>query len=339
MISETLTGRQKAAMLLMGLDRSAAAELLKGLDPELLRMLAVEISYMDAIGLKDNTKIDQVAREFYNAVSEGANGLDAQVRVFLDQTLKDLVGPEKAKQIKASLGDLLLERDPFLPIRRASVDVLAAVLEKEHPQAVAVVLSELSPRQSAAVLGRLNSGLRVSAVARMTSVDAMSAQAKRRIGQMIAAKIEQQGVQAGQIQQQGPSSTRKVAIVVRTVEKEIRDQIIGAIRKKDQATADAIEETMILWEDLPLITDRSLQNVLRGIEERTLALALYDSPEQIANKIKSNISERAAAMVQEETSLMSKPRAKDVEQAREKVLHRLRELLKNGDLAFEEGNG
>jgi len=328
-------------MLLMGLDRSEAAELLKGLDPETLQSLAVEMSYMEAAGLKDRTKIQQIAEEFYNAVSEHVREGGSQVRVFLDQTLKDLIGPEKAKQIKASLAEMLLQRDPFLPIRKATVDRLATVLEDEHPQVVAVILSELSPRQSAAVLGRLSSGLRVSAVARMAAVETISPEARKKIGQMIAAKMEQAGPKAegsSGSQGQSQSASRKVAVIVRTVEKEIRDQIIGAIRKKDEAAADAIEQMMVLWEDIPLISDRSLQGALRGIEERTLALALFDCPAQIASKVKSNISERAAALVDEETSLMSKPKAKEIEQAREKVLHRLRELLKNGDLSFEEEN-
>jgi len=39
-----LTGKQKAAMLLMGFDAATAAEMLKGLNPEEIEEIAMELS-------------------------------------------------------------------------------------------------------------------------------------------------------------------------------------------------------------------------------------------------------------------------------------------------------
>jgi len=41
-----LSGKQKAALLLMGLDAATAAELLKGVDPQTVQELAVEVAYL-----------------------------------------------------------------------------------------------------------------------------------------------------------------------------------------------------------------------------------------------------------------------------------------------------
>jgi flagellar motor switch protein FliG len=142
--------------------------------------------------------------------------------------------------------------------------------------------------------------------------------------------------QADPDQEQGPSSFRKVAVVLRTQDREVRDGIQGTIRKKDKDAAEAIGGLMVLWEDLLLITDRSMQEAMRGMDERTLAMSLYEADEAVVSKIKSNISERAATVVDEEASLMQKPKKKEVDEAREKVLRRLRELQVNGDLNFEE---
>ena len=91
---------------------------------------------------------------------------------------------------------------------------------------------------------------------------------------------------------------------------------------------------MILWEDIPLVGDRSLQQALRGVDERQLALALHEAPEEIVAKIKANISERAATMVAEEASLMSSPKKDDVRLAREKIVAALRELNRKGELTL-----
>ena len=106
--------------------------------------------------------------------------------------------------------------------------------------------------------------------------------------------------------------------------------------KFDNANYGYSDLLMILWEDISQVGDRSLQQALRGIEERQLALALHEAPEETTRKIKSNISERAAAMVDEEASLMSSPKKEDVHEARERVVGALRELNQKGELSFEE---
>jgi flagellar motor switch protein FliG len=93
---------------------------------------------------------------------------------------------------------------------------------------------------------------------------------------------------------------------------------------------------MVVWEDIPSVNDRSLQQALRGIDERQLALALQGASAEIAGKIRSNISERAGARVDEETSLMSSPKKEDVRQARDGIITALQELNKKGELTFAE---
>ena len=75
------------------------------------------------------------------------------------------------------------KRDPFLPVLKADQQVLAGILDTEHPQAVAVVLAELPPKKSSEVLGLLSEGVRVSAVGRMTSVGNMPREAKARVAE------------------------------------------------------------------------------------------------------------------------------------------------------------
>ncbi len=144
------------------------------------------------------------------------------------------------------------------------------------------------------------------------------------------------GQAGGAIQVRPEQALRKVAVIVRNLDKEIRDGVLEAIIQKDKEAGDKVTNLMIVWEDIPSVNDRSLQQALRGIDERQLALALQGAPEETSGKIKSNISERAAAMVDEETSLMASPKKDDVRQAREKVVAALRELNKKGELTFVE---
>lgn len=331
-----LTGKQKAALLLASLDPATAAEMLKGVDAATVQELAVELSYLDATGHRNASQTADVARQFCRSLQSRST---FHFRSFLRDMLRNTVGEEQAKRIQHEIQDLLQKRDPFLTIRSADAQTLSAMLETEHPQAVAVVLSELSPRKSSEVLALLGEGVRVSAINRMTSISGITIEAKARIAEMVGKRIEafstaQQA--GGSIQVRPEQSLRKVAVIVRNLEKEVRDGVLQAIQQKDPEVAGKVTNLMIVWEDVALVGDRSLQQALRGIDERQLALALHEAPEQMTRKIKSNISERAMARVEEEKSLMSAPKKEDVAQAREKIVVALRELNQKGELSFEE---
>jgi len=331
-----LTGKQKAALLLTSLDAATAAELLKGVDPRMVRELAVELSYLDASGHRNAKQAAEVARQFCQSLGSESG---FQFKNFLREVLKNTVGEDKAKQVQQEIQDLLQKRDPFMTIRSADQRKLATVMETEHPQAVAVVLSELPPKKGSEILGLLGEGLRVSAISRMTAIGSVTPEAKARIAQMVRKRLEALGSTqqiAGAVQAHPEESLRKVAVLVRNLDKEVRDGVLEAIQQKDSEAGEKVMNLMVTWDDIPQIGGRSLQQALRGVDERQLALALHEVPEEIAQAIKSNISERAAAMVSEEASLMSAPKKEDIRQARDKIVEGLRELNRNGELTFVE---
>ena len=330
-----LTGKQRAALLLTSLDAATAAEMLKGVDTKVVQELAVECSYLDAAGHRNARQTAEIARQFCKSLQDRSG---FQFKNFLREMLRNTLGEDKAKQIQRDIQDLLQKRDPFMTVRATSTETLAAVLETEHPQAVAVVLSELPAKKGSEILGRLGEGMRVSAISRMTNIGGITPEAKARIAQMVRKRLEAQaGGQPGTEMQIRPEqSLRKVAIIVRNLDKEIRDGVLEAIRQKDKDASEKISSLMVVWEDIPSVSDRSFQQALRGMDERQLALALHGAPDEIVAKIKSNISERAAAMVAEETSLMSAPKKEDIRQAREKIVAALRDLNGKGELTFIE---
>ena len=332
-----LNGKQKAAMLLMSLDAVTAAELLKGVDPEMVQELAVEVAYLDASGYSDPVRSDEVVRQFCQSLGvEKKEGFE--VKGFLSTMLTSTIGQENADRIQTQIDELLRKRDPFISIRSAAAKTLAAILEKEHPQAIAVVLSELSAKKSSEVLGILDEGVRISVVTRLTGSETVSNEARMRIAQLVCGRLEAVssgvgGAGAGIDQNQ---SLRKVAVMLRNLEVEIRDGLMKSIRKKDSEAGDKISELMVIWEDLVQIEDRSLQQALREVDNQKLALGLYNAEESIVQKIRSNISERAAETIDEETSLMSEPKPADIETARDEIVETLRMVNEKGELTFKE---
>jgi flagellar motor switch protein FliG len=340
-----LTGKQKAAMLLMSLDAETASELLKGVDTEVVQELAVELASLDAASYRSSRQSLKLARQFSNSLQAGE---EFRLKGFLKEVLKSSVGQEKAAQIQSQIQDLLYKRDPFTSIRSVDSQTMASVIGNEHPQTAAVVLSELPEQKSLEVLSFLDGSVRVSVIGRMTGCENMTAEAKAQIAKTLCRRLE--AVMSGGAGESRPyqglgealrnrpeQSVRKAAVVLRNLGKEIRDGLLGAIRGKDSQTGEMVANLMIVWEDIPQVADRSLQEALRGIDAGKLALALVKADDSVVQKIKSNISERAAATLDEEVSLVSVAEEKNVEEAREEIVQVLREMNETGELAFIEG--
>ncbi len=329
-----LTQKQKAAMLLMSLDTGTASQLLSDVKPETVRELAVELAYLDAAGYANTEQSLMYAKEFCSSLSMKG---EFHVKDFLQEMLNNTVGTEKATQIQSDIKGLLQERDPFIPIRNSNVQTISEILKEEHPQAIAVVLSELTPKQSSGVLKLLDEEICRNVIARMTSQERITPEAKNRIAEMACDKLRKlKTSDGGTVQAHPEQSLRQVAVILRNLGMEIRDGMLKAIKDKDADAAVKVENLMVVWEDIPLITDRSLQTILRDIDAGKMAVALVKADEGIAMKIKTNISERMAQTLEEETALMSEQTSEDIEKAREEILELLRSKNANGDLAFME---
>ncbi len=342
----------------MSLDAPTASELIKGLDPEVVQALAVEAAYLDAAGHRNNRQCSELAMQFVSSLqkqkAKPQKKAEFELNGFLREMLKSSVGDQKAEQIQQQLTQLVQKRDPFLAIRQAETKFLVSILEKEHPQAIAVVLSELSSKQSSAILSLLSDSVRTNTVRRLVVSDAIAPQAKQRIAEMVSKHIEQAKAPApapvgGAAEAEAPvpaaaaapkqeptQSLRKVAVIMRNLAKELRDGLLAAVREKDSQSAQAVLDLMIIWEDIPIVAERSLQNALRGVDAKVLALSLFKTDPAIAAKIKSCISERAVTALDEETSFLKAPKQEDIAQSRAKILTALRQLDEKGELTFVE---
>jgi len=324
-----LSGKQKAAILLMSLDTITAAELLKGLDADEIQEIAIELARIDASERRDLKEQAKVAREFCNSLQKEENQRFS-VKTFLNDMLVNILDKDKVEKIQSEIKKATEQKDLFVDIRMAGTDELVLALEGEHPQTIAVVLSELAPKKSQEVLALLNEEARLKAVCKMTNPEQMGGGVKQRMASTITKRLNSF---KGETLAERPEQTlRKLAIVLSGLEKDLRDQLLGEIGKNDEETATMVRRLMITWEDITSVADRSLQGALRAVDSTKLAVALYGADEEIVQKIRSNMSERAVAKLDEEISLMQEPLQKEILDAREEVVKPLREANEEGTL-------
>lgn len=324
-----LSGKQKAAMLLMSLDTMTAAELLRGLPADDVEEIAMELARIDASEQHDIREQARVAREFYHLLQQ-RQAQRFSVRAFLSEMLVSILDKDRANQIQSQIRETIEKKDLFVDIRQAGTDELVLALEGEHPQTIAVVLSELAPKKSQEVLGLLKEEARLRAVCKMTNPELVGNRVKQQIASTITQRLK--SLKGETLVERPEQTLRKLAIVLSGLEKEMRNQMVDEIAKQDEETATMVRRLMITWEDIPSVADRSLQEALRTVNASKLAVAIHGADEEIVQKIRSNISERALATLDEEISLMQEPLEKEVLDAREEVVKPLRDANEEGKL-------
>jgi flagellar motor switch protein FliG len=328
-------GARKAALLLMSLDSASAAELLRNAPKAVVTDIAVEMAYLEAAGQGSKTVSVEPAKEFFTLLrgrKAGASG-SAQLTALLEKA----VGRDQAGEILKLAQAAVQERDPFLSIRSASLSDLARILQGESGQVAAMVLGELTSAKASKLLPMLDERVRAEAVRGMTSGDGASPAVRTRVAARLAERLNVGLVAAatgGGTEQ--TQKLRKVAMLLRGLDAPTRDALLKAIDSNDADAGQAVRDLMVVWADVASVADRTLQNILRLVDARNLALALRGAEPALVAKINSNISERARALVDEETSLMSSPKQEDVEKARQEMLEAMRELNATGQLEFEE---
>lgn len=327
----SLSGIQKAALLLTALDQSTAAELLKGQPQGVVQRVAMELSRWDGKIKKNTDKVSMIASEFCTRLMENQDG-ELNIRSFIGTLIQDTNGNNN------TIRQAAMENDPFLVISDASPAHLVAALEKEPPQAIAVILAELAPKLCTEVLTQLPDEKAQLVLWRMTQSKEVSGKTVRRIAEIISKRLVE--IESGEevvIQDTASKETlRQVALVLNGMSKDERGDYLKQIQSRDENIASMVRALMIAWEDILKIEDKSLQETFRNLEATVFAKALHGADVSITEKINSNLSERMKDMVEEEASLMGKIRKKDILSAREEIVKPLREALEAGELAFIE---
>jgi len=325
----TQAGTYKAASLLMGLDATMVSELLEGLSPEEIQEVAMAMAQIEASGGIDTRKGEKILQEFCTKLRKSSNqGLDT--KRFFNETLVNILDKEKVEKIQSQVKDIFEKNNPFKPILSATPYELVLALEKESASVIALILSELEPKKVQEILPLLDKELCSKVVWAMTKPVQMRNNMKENIASVIGRRLE--GFKGETVAEGASDTLRNLAIVLSESEKEMRDQMIEEIKTRDEQTASTVRDLMVTWEDIPNIANMSLQKGLQGVDNKNLAIALHGADEEIEQKIRSNISERAAAALDEEKMLMQPPLKKEVLDAREEVVKPLRKASEEGTL-------
>ena len=127
---------------------------------------------------------------------------------------------------------------------------------------------------------------------------------------------------------------RAVAELLNNVDKATEEHIFGRLEEDDPEMAEKIRQLMFVFDDLINVDDRGIRTLLKEVRNEDLTVALKTASDDLKDKILGNVSERAAAMIQEDLEVMGPVRLSEVEESQQKIIQVARRLEKEGKIAI-----
>jgi flagellar motor switch protein FliG len=128
-----------------------------------------------------------------------------------------------------------------------------------------------------------------------------------------------------------------IASIFNQMDRTLEMELLGKVEEMDPELAEKVRNLMFTFEDLAQLDDRGVQVLLKEISSEEIAVALKGASDVMKEKIYSNMSERAAAMLREDLEAMGPVRLSDVEKSQVKIAMTAKKLEGEGKLALSRG--
>lgn len=325
-----MNGVQKAAVLLISLGPEKSASIFKHLKDDEIEQLTLEIANTRSVS--PQTK-EQVLNEFYEVciaqqyIAEG--GIN-----YAKELLEKALGPDKAVSVINKLTSSLQVR-PFEFIRKTEPSQLLNFIQEEHPQTIALILSYLPSGQAAQIVSALPPEKQADVAKRIAQMDRTSPDVIKEVERVLERKLSSLVNQDYTI----IGGVDAIVDILNTVDRGTEKHIMENLELEEPELADEIRRKMFVFEDILLLDDRTVQRVLREVDNNDLSMALKNANEEVRGLIFNNLSKRLATMIQEDMEFMGPVRMKDVEEAQQKIVNVIRRLEDSGEIVISRGGG
>ncbi|SEP57016.1 flagellar motor switch protein FliG [Piscibacillus halophilus] len=325
-----LTGKQKAAVLLISLGPDVSAQVYKHLSEEEIERLTLEISSVKKV---DGTQKEEVLEQFHQMalaqdyISQG--GIN-----YAKTVLEKALGENQANQIIGRLTSSLQVR-PFDFARQSDPSQIYNFIQNEHPQTIALILSYLDSEQASQILSELPEEQQSDIARRIAVMDSappeVISDVEKLLERKLSTTVTQDFTETGGVE--------SIVQILNGVDRSTERTILDDLEMKDPELADEIKKRMFVFEDIVTLDNRAIQRVIRDVENEDLTLALKVASEEVQEVLYQNMSSRMAETIKDEIEYMGPVRLKDVEESQTRIVATIRKLEEMGEIVIARGGG
>src|SRR5690349_11050837 len=324
----TLSGPERAAVLMLALGDQHGENVWKLLDDDELRTLSVTMS---SLGTVEAEAVEALLLEFVSLLSaSGAllGNYDATERLLQKYLPPDRVS-NIMEEIRGPAGRNMWEK-----LSNVQEQVLANYLKNEYPQTVAVVLSKLKPEHAARVLAILPEDLALDVVGRMLKMEAVQKEVIERVEQTLRTEF-----MSNLSQTRRRDAHEVMAEIFNNFDRQTETRFITSLEEENREAAERIKTLMFTFDDLVKLDAGSAQTLMRHVDKDKLAVALKGATDAVRQFFLGNMSTRAAKMLVDDMQALGPVRLRDVDEAQALLVNLAKDLAAKGEIMISKNRG
>ena len=315
----TMSGAEKAALLLMSVGEDNATRLFTLMDDDEIRELSQAMANLGNVSAQ---MVERLLVEFADQISSTGSlvgNFDNTERLLAKVMDKDRVG-NIMEEIRGPAGRTMWEK-----LANVNETVLANYLKNEYPQTVAVVLSKIKSEHAAQVLTLLPEPFAMEVIMRMLRMESVQKEVLDDVERTLRNEF-----------------MSNLARTNRRDSHELMADIFNFLDRNMESNKDSAERIkalMFTFEDLANLDPGGVQTLLRNADKDKIAIALKGASEELRDLFFSNMSERAAKIMREDMQAMGPVRLRDVDEAQMLLVTLAKDLAASGEIIIADTKG
>jgi flagellar motor switch protein FliG len=323
----TLTGPEKAAVIMLALGEEHASKLFSHMDDEEIKELS---QTMANLGTVSANLIERLFIEFAEALSATGSVVgthESTERLLLKSLSKDKVSAIM-EDIRGPAGRTMWDK-----LTNVNENVLANYLKNEYPQTVAVVMSKIRSESASKVISLLPESFAMEVIMRMLRMEAVQKEVLDDLERTLRTEFMTNLARTSR-----RDSHEMLAEIFNHLDRTTEHRFIAALEERNRDSAERIKALMFTFEDLGKLDPSGVQALMRAVDKSKMCVALKGASESLRDLFFTNMSERAAKMLREEMASMGPVRLKDVEEGQTIMVQTAKDLAARGEIVMASGN-
>ncbi len=278
-------------LLLIGVDE--AARVMSRLTEEQTERVVSEIASIRSVSPEESALVLAEFKSLLVRAREPQGGVSTARSI-----LESAFGEERARE--------MLERSvpfpdgkPFDYLEGMDPARVLALVADELPAVRALVLSNVKPKEAAEVIKLMGEKDRTETVVRLAKLKSIQPEVLRRVDDAMREKVATVG--------KGPTDAidgrAALADILRRMDGRNERAILDSLARNDEELGRDIRARLFTLEDVARADDRFVQETLRPMGERDIAVLIAGKSADFRKKILSNVSKTRGALILEEEKL------------------------------------
>ncbi|GAB6969133.1 flagellar motor switch protein FliG [Komagataeibacter kakiaceti JCM 25156] len=327
-VSAHLSGRQKAAILMLAVGRDRSAKLLKLLHEDEIRDISIT---MAGLGLVRADIVEAVCHEFTRNFesSDGLVGTYETTEEMLRKALPEEQVEKIMDEIRGPAGRTMWDK-----LGNVQETVLANYLRNEYPQTAAVILSRLQPAHAARIFALLPEDYATDVMMRVLHMETV----QREVLDSVEATLRSEFISS-----LGRSSKRNsyelLAEVFNNFDRKTETRLMASMDKRNHEDMEKVKALMFTFEDIKRLPHVSLMRIVNEVNREKLPLALKGASETVRKMFLQCMSKRAGNILLEEIEALGPVRVKDADAAQTEIVATIKNMANAGEIDLAENGG